>query len=41
MYIVWGREKKIKNKLFILKERDYKKMYKLIILFEEIEFILI
>lgn len=31
------REKKIQNKLFILKERDYKKIYKPTISLEEIE----
>lgn len=27
MHIARGREKKIQNKLFILKERDYKKIH--------------
>lgn len=41
MHIARGREKKIQNKLFILKERDYKKIYKPTISLEEIEFTLI
>lgn len=40
MHIARGREKKIQNKLFILKERDYKKIYKPTISLEEIEFTL-
>lgn len=40
MHIARGREKKIQNKLFILKERDYQKIYKPTISLEEIEFTL-